>query len=216
VKTKNVFSGVLKRLALLENPEKIQNKYPLYWLAPTTDLGVRQIRLRSLLIGDSQYDNKCNVIRFPRAPKILKYFLSFLGLAAKKEQAAPIRVAKLGNLYFVEKGIKRLRLAILLNLEYVTVNLVYYNYLSLKNRMRICKLTNINVIKLACPDGNGYDCYAVSPAHIEVLIKRHKVKEQNDESGHTAIKSVAGMEPRSINEVLNGTNNTNKLYLAKK
>jgi hypothetical protein len=211
---KNIIAGVFEKLSLLENPEKIQNKYPLYWLASTTDLGVRQIRLRSLFERDSQHEGTCNVIRFPRVPKFLKFFLLFMGLAAKKDKATPIRVAKLGNCYYAEKGIKRLRLAILLNLECVTVNVVQYDYSSLKSRMRIHKSSNMDVIKLAGINGNGYDYYAITPAHIEVLIKRHKV--QSEEPGLAAVKSVAGMEDRLNSGTENAAKNLNKLYLVKR
>lgn len=208
-------SGIFKKFSHLSEVESIHLSHPLYRLAPSTDLGVRQLRLQSLIEQGPKRDNVCNIVHFPRHNGFFKYIITFLGLTPRKEKVA-LQVAKIGNSYLVEKGLTKLKLAILLRQERIAVRIIQYDYFALKIRMGLEKCSKTDVVRLACKNGRGYDYYMITPAQVEVLINRHRVP--SDAPGMAAAQRAAGLENRencaSLGE---GTaKRSGKLYLVKK
>ena len=78
----------------------------------------------------------------------------------------------------------------------------------------VLKRLSLNVLQPADKNRTGYDCYAISPAHIEVLIKRHRVP--SDKPALAAAKSAAGLGNKSDSEAQGAAKNLNRLYLVKR
>ncbi len=157
------------------SPKEIRNNYPLYWLAPTADQKIRRISTESLLRSAQKHGGKNNVIKYPAITGIYKKLLPLIGLAPWKKDSAAIRIARLKDSVFIEKGALKLKLAFLLKLECVTVNIREYDYISLTGRMHIQRKKDIDMAGVARIDGTGHDYYGISPAHAEVLIRNHRV-----------------------------------------
>lgn len=170
-----------------EKPEKI---YPLYWLAPARDLGVRRIRVSSLcsLVGAAA---KCahdsNIYHYPKLCRIVKYVLMALGLEAKGQKEPAIKVVKIGGKYFVERGHRFLLLAKALNLDYVSVRIMEYCYENLKRNMQVLKYPDLEIVAIAAGQKGSYNYLGVSAENADVLLKQHRIPLVD----HTAVMAKA-------------------------
>ena len=209
-----IISDIYKKISHLSEAESLHLSHPLYQLAPSTVLGVRYLRLQNLIDQCPKHDNICNIIHFPRRIGFLSHMYAFLGLAPRKGKVA-LRVAKIGDRYWVEKGLTKLRLAILLRQERIAVKIIQYHYFDLKTRMGLEKDSEAAVARLACKNGRGYDYYTITPAQAEVLINRHRIPLE--QPGMAAAQRAAGLE-NSENCASPGGSpaKTGKLYLVKK
>ncbi|MFZ5651501.1 MAG: hypothetical protein ACOY4I_11690 [Bacillota bacterium] len=198
-----------------EEPAKIRNKYPLYWLAPSVDYKTRRIRIGSLLKSTSKHDRDNKTINYPIKTGIFKYLLPLLGLDPCEKKQVAVQIARLEDNFIVENGMLRLRLAMLLNLDCVAVRLREYDYLSLKKRMHIHRGPDINVAGVARKNGSGYDYYGISPAQVEVLTRSYRVPLA-DQVMQTAQESVAGMAQEMCNGDREVVQKHKKLVLIKK
>lgn len=158
-----------------EDHAKIRNKYPLYWLAPAVNHRVLRIKVGGLLKNTPKPGLGNKTINFPIKTGVLKYLLPLLRLDTCRKKPVAIHIARLEGNLFVEKGLIKLRLAVLLNLDYVIVSLREYDYPSLRKRMYIHRGAGIDVAGVARINGSGYDYYGISPAHVEVLTRSHMV-----------------------------------------
>lgn len=157
-----------------ENSGKAKIKYPLYWLAPVSGQRIRPMRICSLLKHSSVPERDRKVINYATHQK-LKHLLSFLGLGLVKKKAVSISLVRVGNCLFVEKGMLSLRLASLLNIDFVMVSVREYDYPSLKKRMHLRREKDIDLAGVVPLSGRGCDYYGISPAQVEVLKHSHRV-----------------------------------------
>lgn len=158
-----------------ERPEK---SYPLYWLAPGKDLGVRRVRLSSLcsLAGvAAKYAHDSNIYHYPKTSKLVKYILSILGLENRGQKEPALRVVKIDGKYFVEQGHKLLQLAKALDLEYVSVKVVEYGYEILKRKMQVLKYPDLEMVAIATGQKGSYSYQGVSAENVDVLLKQHRI-----------------------------------------
>jgi hypothetical protein len=137
----------------------------------------------------------------PRVPKFLKSILPCIGLAPGKSKNTPILVAKLDGHYIIEGGAQRLWLAGLLNLEYVTVRLVEYDYKSLIRRMRVHTYPNFNLVSVTANREGRCANYGAGPEQIEVLLNRYKVPFEDHVTGDKPAAAVGQRESRKQNTV---------------
>lgn len=179
-----------------ERPEK---NYPLYWLAPGKDLGIRRVRLSLLcsLAGVATaraYDS--NIYHYPKSSKLTRYMFSLLGLECRGQKEPAIRVVKIEGKYFVEQGHKLLQLARTLDMEYVSAKVVEYGYEVLKRKMQVLRYSDLEMVAIATGRNGSYSYQGVSAEHVDVLLKQHRVPlvdhtivMANACSGATAIAS---------------------------
>lgn len=152
--------------------------YPLYWLAPNRDLGIRRVRLSSLCTITAAAPKPVqdsNIYHYPQYSGLVKYLLSFLGLESSDKKDPAIRVIKICGKYFVEQGQKALRVARALGLDYVSVKVVEYNYENLRRRMQLLKYPDVEIVAVATGQKGSYSYQGISAEHAAVLLKQHRV-----------------------------------------
>ena len=164
--------------------------YPLYWLAPHKDLGVRRVSLSSLTnIATSapKRVQECNIYHYPQNTGLVKYLLSFLGIECSGKKDPAVRVIKICGKFFVEQGHKALQIALALGLDYVSVKLVEYNYENLRKRMQLLKYPDVEIVAIATGQKGSYSYQGISPEHAAVLLKDHRVPLAD----HTVVEAKA-------------------------
>lgn len=181
--TKHSGSSLAKFISYLRNSapddcERPEKSYPLYWLAPGRDLGVRRVRLGSLcsLAGAPvKCAHDSNIYHYPRTARFVKYIFSLLGLESRGQKEPAIRVAKIDGKYFVEQGHKLLQLANAFKLEYVSVKVVEYGYEILKRKMQVLKYPDLELVAIATGQKGTFSYQGVSAEQVDVLLKHHRI-----------------------------------------
>lgn len=151
-----------------------ERHYPLYWLAPAIDRGIKRVRLSSLLnCKEHELDSK--IYYYSRISKLLVMMLSFFGLRQREGKEPLVSLVRIEGRYIVEKGHYRIRLAAFLNRDHVLARVIEYDYASLKKRMLIQLNVYGGIVGVAGAEKGSCSYYGVSPENAEVLISRHKV-----------------------------------------
>jgi|GEM_PF-5129116 len=156
-------------------PEKV---YPLYWLAPSRDLGARLVRTAFLCqsVGiPVKHVQDSNICHYPGGTRIVKYVLNLLGMGFGGSKEPVIRVVKINGEFFVERGQRLLLLAQALKLDYIPIRIVEYSYEFLKRKMQIFKYPDLEIVGIAAGQKGGYDYQGVSAENANVLLKHHLV-----------------------------------------
>lgn len=194
----NTVSQLKKKEFVVEDYKRPENNYPLYWLAPSVDRGLQRIRLRTICNAKSTHDKISNIYHYPKLSRFLTFVLSFVGLMPRPGKDPLVRVVKIEGRYIVEQGQQGVRLAAILNLEYVMAKVVEYDYASLKKRMRVFMYQDGAIVGVAGSKKGVYNYHGLCPVNVEVLVHRHKVLCQ-DFVAPAEQKSAAGMGRSSAN-----------------
>lgn len=188
-------AGKLKKkiLALTADFKKPKYDYPLYWLAPAIDRGLKYVRLGSFLKEDvPKHSGKSNIFHFPGMPGLLKAVLSLIEFGLRKGKDPHIRIARIDGQFMVERGHLWMRLAALLGLDYIRVKIVEYDFGSLKKRMHILKQPNGTLVGVSGARKGICNYYGIYPAQLEVLVRCHRVPCE-DQTAITVREPAVGM-----------------------
>lgn len=212
----SMFAKLKKKMFILTvaDTKKPKYDYPLYWLAPTIDRGLKNVSVGSIFKGAFKHDGESNLFHFPRMSKNLKSVLSIIGLEPRKDKQPLIRVARIEGRYMVERGWHWVRLAALLNLGYVSVRVVEYDFTSLKKRMHILKQPNGAIVEVTGGKKGNSNYYGIFPAQVEVLVRSHRVPYE-DHSAVTIQEPAVNMGRMPATEG-KAAKNRSKLILIKK
>lgn len=195
---RNLVNQLKKKDYLVEDCRRPENNYPLYWLAPSVDRGLQRVRLRSVYRGGLKHDDISNIYHYPKYSKFLTFALSFIGLAPRPGREPLVRVIRIEGRNIVEQGQRGVRLAALLNQDYVIARVVDFDYASLKKRMRVFMHQDGAIVGVAGTKKGVYNYHGLCPENVEVLIERHNVLCQ-DLAAAGEQKSAAGMGRSSAN-----------------
>jgi hypothetical protein len=188
-------AGRLKKkiLALTANFKKPKYDYPLYWLAPAIDRGLKYVKVATFLKEDTPgHKGKSNIFHFPWVPGPLKGVLSLIGLGLRGGKAPHIRIARIDGQFMVERGHFWMRLAALLGLDYIRVKVVEYDFGSLKKRMHILKQPNGALVGVSGGRKGRCSYYGIYPAQLDVLVRCHRVPCE-DQTVITVREPAVGM-----------------------
>lgn len=212
----SMFAKLKKKMSILTvaDSKKPKYEYPLYWLSPTIDRGLKNVSVGSIFKGAFKHDGDSNLFHFPSTSKYLKFILSIIGLEPRRDKQPLIRVARIEGQYMVERGWHWVRLAALLNLGYVSVRVVEYDFTSLKKRMHILKQPNGAIVEVAGSKKGSSNYYGIFPAQVEVLIRSHRVPCE-DHSAVTLQRPAVNMGRMPAPEG-KAAKNRSKLVLIKK
>lgn len=172
---------------------RIEDRYPLYWLAPVIDQGVRMVKLCSLSDKTMlKHEEGCKLFHLPRQTKLLKLLLTVMGFKRSNGKEPLVKIAKIENSCIVEAGQPWVRLAALLKLDCIPARVVRYDYTSLKKRMRLFLNHDGALVGISGRQKDSCNYYGVCHSHREVLIHQHRIPY---EDLLTAVerKTVAGM-----------------------
>lgn len=213
----SVVDRLKKKMLILmaDDFKKPKYEYPLYWLAPTIDRGLKNISVGSIFKETFNHNSESNLFHYPGTPKHLKFVLSILGLDPCKRKEPLVRVARIDGQYMVEQGQKWVRLAAFLNLCYIPVRVVEYDYASLKKRMHILKQPNGALVGVTAGQKGNCNYYGIFPAQLDVLVRSHRIPGE-DLSAVTMQKSaVVGMGRMPASEGKAAKNRSNLVLIKK-
>lgn len=198
----------LKKLAAyLEQKELIpedcvrpERHFPLYWLAPVVDLGVRRVRLSCILSGGDGHGVNSKLYLYPRISKPLVLILPILSLPLLKRlngKEPPVRLARIEGRNVIEKGHYGIRLAAFLNREYVLARVMEYDYASLKKRMFVQLNMYGGIVGVTGEEKGTCSYYGVCPENADVLINRHNVPVEKS-IAFVPFEPAAGMDQGGV------------------
>lgn len=153
--------------------------YPLYWLAPAIDRGAKYVKIRSMYKEAPRYEAKSNLFHLPGTYGILKFVLSVMGLGPREGKKPRIKVARIEGGYMVERGQHWVRLAALINPDYVYARVVEYDFISFKKRMHVLQQPNGAIVGVTGGQKGRIDYYGIYPAQLDVLVRCHRVPSED-------------------------------------
>ncbi|MCL6638180.1 MAG: hypothetical protein K6T80_00685 [Firmicutes bacterium] len=151
------------------------NAYPYYWLSPRVDRGVKRVRLNALLQEADLSGGNSKIFHMRSISKLAALFFPAASSPAGRNRRTPIHLARIEGRYIIEKGRLWVFLAFLLNLARVPVQVVEYDYPSLKRRMQILIQPGGPIVAIAGGQGSSCEYYGLYPAHAETLARLHQV-----------------------------------------
>jgi len=188
----NLVKQLKRKDFVVEDHKRPENNYPLYWLAPTIDRGLKRVHLSSVSNFENKRGQESNIYHFPKTSKFIAFVLSVLGVEPRSGKEPMLRVAKIDGRYVVEQGQQGIRLAALLNRDYVLAKVVEYDYVTLKRRMRVFTHQDGSLVGVAGKEKGSYSYHGLCPTNVEVLISRHRVPCE-DLTVEVGRKSAVGM-----------------------
>jgi len=189
----NLVNQLKRKDFVVEDCKKPENNYPLYWNAPTIDRGVRRVRLSSISNMQPKHAADSNIYHLSKKTGLLAFVLSVTGIEPRDGKEPLVRVAKIEGSYIVEQGQQGVRLAALLNRDYINALVIEYDYAALKKRMRVFMNNDGAIVGVAGREKGSYSYHGICPANMEVLIRHHRIPCQDDIPEVTVQKSAAGM-----------------------
>lgn len=160
---------------------KPESSHPLYRLAPARDLGVRRVRLSSLIESSDKKEGPSGgkfegaVLNFPKPGKALAAILSFWGLESDGRREPEVRVARVQGKYIVEKGRQSLALASAMGLDYICARVTEYDYDTLKKKMRVFRFPEGTMVGVPTGDRKRYSYHGVDAGELDLLLGRHRI-----------------------------------------
>ena len=188
----NLVKQLRKKDFVVEDHKRPENNYPLYWLAPAVDRGLKRVRLSSISNFENRRGLDSNLCHLLRTPKLISFVLSVLGVEPGNGKDPMVRVARIDGRYVVEQGQRGIRLAALLNRDYVLARVVEYDYASLKKRMRVFMHQEGSIVGVAGKEKGSCSYHGLCPGNVEVLISRHRVPCE-DHTAEVGRKSAIGI-----------------------